>query len=125
MKEISMEKRFDLYMDTLEKCGTYYLSDEMIGYYIFEEFDVGAISFLHENNMLVLVNDGVIDNDIYFKSQILRKKFMALQGTELWNIDSVKKSLEWKEILQLSDKIKELINQKWSDEECDYLRGNK
>jgi len=124
MKEISIEKKFDLYLDTLEKCGIELLnlSDEMIGYYIFEEFEVGAISFLYKDNLLSLADEGLIDNEIYFKSQILRKKFMALQGTDLWNIESVKKADKWKEILQLSDKIKELIHQKWSDEELKYLR---
>ena len=57
MKEISIEKKFDLYLDTLEKCGIELLnlSDEMIGYYIFEEFEVGAISFLYKDNLLIII----------------------------------------------------------------------
>ena len=41
MQNISLSKLMELYVDTLQHCGTHLLemSDEDIGYYIFEEFD--------------------------------------------------------------------------------------
>jgi len=99
------------YVDTLKQCGLHLLemSDEDIGYYIFEEFDGGAISFLHENTLSELKKANLITETVSQKSAELRSKFLALQDTDLWNIDSVKRSKEWREILELSDEIKSLI----------------
>lgn len=119
MEKLKIEKLFDFYIDTLEKCGMDILdlSNEMIGYYIFEELDIGATTFLYKDNVNRLLDEGFIDDDIYAKSILLREKIMRLQGTKLWNIESVKNTSEWKEILQLSDDIKQLIYQRWTDAE--------
>lgn len=51
--DISIGKLFWFYVDTLERCGTFLLpmTDEEIGYNVFEEFDVGTVSFLHGNTL--------------------------------------------------------------------------
>ena len=100
------------YIDTLQNCGLHLLemSDEYIGYYIFEEFDGGVISFLHENTLSELRKANLITETISQKSAELRSKFMALESTDLWNVDSVKSSKEWREILELSDEIKSSLN---------------
>ncbi|WP_276326232.1 hypothetical protein [Pseudobacteroides cellulosolvens] len=35
-----------------------------------------------------------------------------MQETEKWNVDGVRSSTEWKRILELSDEIKKIIEQK-------------
>ena len=109
--EIAVDKLMELYVDTLQKCGMHLLnnSDEDIEYFIFEEFDIGVISFLHENSLHKLKKANLITESISQKSQLLRCKFMALENTDLWNVVSVKSSQEWHEILKLSDEIKLLI----------------
>jgi len=111
MMDITVNKLMELFVDTLQKCGMHLLemSDEYIGYYIFEEFDSGAISFLHESSLLKLEKAGLITESISQKSAELRSKFMALQNTDQWNVDSVKCAKEWREILELSDEIKSLL----------------
>jgi hypothetical protein len=49
VKQLSLKKLMELYVDTLSKCGTYLLSedDKVVEYNIFEEFDIGIISFFH------------------------------------------------------------------------------
>ena len=100
------------YFDTLQQCGKNLLnmSDEEIGYRIFEEFDGGAISFLHENTLSELRKANLITETISQKSAKLRGKFMALESTDLWNVGSVKCTKEWREVLELSDEIKSLLN---------------
>jgi hypothetical protein len=111
MMDITVNELMELFVDTLQKCGACLLemSDEHIGYYIFEEFDSGAISFLHENSLLKLKEAGLITENTSQKSAELRSKFMALQNTNQWSVDSVKCSKEWREVLELSDEIKSLM----------------
>ena len=106
------DELMELYVDTLQKCGLHLLkmSDEYIGYYIFEEFDGGAISFLHENTLSKLKTANLINKKALQKSSELRSKFMKLQNTDLWDVDAVKNSNKWREILELSDEIKLLLS---------------
>jgi len=110
-------KLLELFIDTLNKCGVYLLEmeDTCIGYNIFEEFDIGAISFLHDNTLKKLKGANLINDNIAKMSSELRSNFLALQDTDLWNVDSVKHATEWRNILELSDIIKlqlELYNSK-------------
>ena len=111
MGKLSIYERMEIYLDTLQQCGLHLLkmNDEDIGYYIFEEFDVCACSFLHENTLSALKEAGLITENIERKSTELRKKFFALENTDLWNVNAVKHSKEWREILELSAKIKSLL----------------
>ena len=113
--EISINKLMEFYVDTLEKCGENLLemSDEDIKYNIFEEFDVGAISFLHDNTLSKLKEANLITEEISQKSSVLRSKFLLLQNTDLWNVVSVRNSENWNEILKLSDEIKSLLYQQF------------
>lgn len=123
MNSITVGKLFELYMDTLQKCGIQILnlSDEMIGYYIFEEFIVGITSFLSKNSLDRLENEGIIDEEIYSQSEMLRTVTLEIEQTDLWNIDSVKNSKKWKTVMQISDNIKELICQRWNKSEIEYF----
>jgi hypothetical protein len=99
------------FLDTLQQCGMHLLkmNNEEIEYYIFEEFDVCAGSFLHENTLSVLLESGLITENIAKKSSDLREKFFAMENTDQWNVNSIKRSIRWQEILELSDEIKSLL----------------
>lgn len=111
MKKISVEKLYELYIDTIQKCGigVLDLDEDLIEYNIFEEFDIGVISFLSKDSLVKLNEYGFINDIISEKSSELRSLVMKLQGTDKWNIEAVKTSEEWRKILLLSDEIKELI----------------
>lgn len=111
--DISTEKLMELYVDTLKKCGINLLGlgDEDIEYNIFEEFDVGAISFLHDDTLSKLKKANLITEEISQKSSVLRSKFLRLHNTDLWNVYSVRNNKYWYEILKLSDEIKSLLHQ--------------
>lgn len=108
MRQITNEELFCFYKKAFDHCGQFLLqlSDEQIGTYIFEEFDIDATTFLHQINLDKLKTDGFIGETEYDLSLKLRQKFMDLSGTALWNVESVKKAEEWLEIMRLADSIK-------------------
>ncbi|MBC9810249.1 hypothetical protein [Carnobacterium maltaromaticum] len=124
MEKLSIGGKFDWFLDTLSKSGIFVkkLSDTEIETYIFEDFIVGVISFMHTKNLQELKEYGIIDDKIMKMSLDLREKTMKLDNTDLWNVESVKQASVWLEILELSDDIKSLINTKWTKEEIDYLK---
>lgn len=113
MNKITVSKLFELYLDTLDKCGkdTRLLSDEMIEYNIFEEFIIGITSFLAPVSLDRLINNGLIDRQIYEDSEHLRALTLKLDGTAQWNVKSFRNSESWNEIIELSDKIKQRLGE--------------
>ncbi len=111
MKEISIDKLMELYVDTISKCGIYLLSqdDVVIGYNIFEEFDIGVISFLHIDSLQKLNDAGLINGEVMEKSSMLRSMVMELQDSPKWSVEGVRSSPEWRKILELSDEIKKKL----------------
>ena len=119
---MGLGKLFQDYFNVFIEFGSHILkeSDKMIGYYVFEETDIN-IGFCSKRILLNLLDVGIIDEFIYEKSDLLFKKFRALENTSLWNLDSVKSSPEWREVLELSDEIKQLIEIKWTPEEIQAI----
>ena len=124
MEKLSIGGKFDWFLDTLSKSGIFVkkLSDTEIETYIFEDFIVGVISFMHTKNLQELKEYGIIDDKIMKMSLDLRERTIKLDNSELWNVESVKHSSVWLGILGLSDELKSLINTKWTVEEIDYLK---
>jgi len=125
MIKLTTEQSFDFYLTSLERCGMHILelTNNEIEYQIFEELAMDYPGSLSKYTLTVLEESGIIDENIAHLSKDLQTKLLILErGNLLWNVDALKKSSEWKEMFQLSDEIKELIHQKWSDEELVYLR---
>ena len=122
MEKIAVGKLFELYLDTLELCSedTKLLSDELIEYNIFEEFIVGITSFMAPVSLDRLLDNGLIDKQIYNDSEYLRDLILRLDGTAQWNVISFKNSESWNQVIKLSDKIKSLLREKWTEQ--DILR---
>lgn len=110
--EITTERLLELYLDTIQRCGIHLLNteDEVVEYDIFEEFDVGVVSFLHDDSLKKLYEACLISDDVVRKSADLRKMVLEIQKTDDWNVIGVKTSQQWKKVMKLSDEIKELLN---------------
>lgn len=80
LREITDKELFEYYIYTLNKCGLFLLNenDKIIGYSVFEEFDTGATTFLHQDNLNKLKDAGYISSDILTKSLELRGMFFAI-----------------------------------------------
>jgi len=108
MELIDDQKLFDLYNDTLQKCGTYLLQEdeETIEYNIYEEFDIGIHTFFYSDNLKRLYRRGFISLNKFNASFLLREKFIQLQDSTEWTIENFKISKKWEEIMELSDMLK-------------------
>ena len=106
--ETNSTERYELFKEALSHCGKFLLNlaDEDIEYHIFEEFDGDCTSFLNEKNLNRLLQTGKIPLEIVDMAHELSDKFRAFENTKLWNVQSVKSSEEWLEVLELSDRIK-------------------
>ena len=111
MDETSLQKLNDLFVDALERATKKLLSqaDEEIEYQLFEEFDIGAHTFLEEKNLETLKVAGFIDEEIKNLSHELRRMSLELlDGKKPRNADTVKTDSDWHKVLELSDKIRDL-----------------
>jgi len=108
-----VENRYFEFKHVLEQCGCFLLnsSEDDIEYYIFEEFDIGVRTYMHNEMLQLFLEDGLIDNDIASKCKLLRALFVDIQPNlpEIWNISAVKNHPKWRKILELSDEIKTLL----------------
>jgi hypothetical protein len=107
MKEIPNKELNNLFMDTLRSGSSKILAEdsETIEYELFEQFDVGIISFLHEKSLNKLLVAGFITEEIKQLSLDLRKKAVSILQQENRNFSAVKRDKMWEEIFNLSDKV--------------------
>ncbi|MBC1378513.1 hypothetical protein HB840_08300 [Listeria innocua] len=125
MKKLTTEQSFEYYLSSLCMLGmhTINLSDEEIEYEIFEELAIDYPAALSPYTRELLVDNDIIDRKLSLLSKQLQTKLFELDGGFLWNVKALRTTPEWKEVLRLSDEIKGLIHQQWTDEELDYLLG--
>ncbi|MCD2236495.1 hypothetical protein [Listeria monocytogenes] len=125
LKKLTTEQSFEYYLSSLCMLGmhTINLSDEEIEYEIFEELAIDYPAALSPYTRELLVDNDIIDRELSILSKQLQTKLFELDGGILWNVKALRTTPEWKEVLRLSDEIKGLIHQQWTDEELDYLLG--
>lgn len=107
------EERYHRFVFTLNQCGSFLVDekDECIETCIFENFDVGIRSDISDENLEIFIDEGWIDENIKEKCLRMRRLFLDIEVNQknIWNIESVKVSDKWKEILELSDEIKSIL----------------
>lgn len=105
---INNKERYNLFRQSLDHCGIFLLdlANADIEYHLFEEFDGDCISFLNKDFLNRIVTSGKISQEIADMTGELSGKFRSLENTDLWNAQAVRESAEWREILELSDRIK-------------------
>ena len=67
MKKLSIQEQYEWYIQALREIGTHLLdlSDDLIGDYVFEDFDDGCTSFLHPAVLNPLLDQQFITEEIY------------------------------------------------------------
>lgn len=107
------EDRYQRFVYTLKQCGKFLLhsTDEVIETCIFEDFDIGVRGDICDDNLEIFIEEGWSDEEIKEKCLQLRNLFFNIQSgqSQIWNIQSVRTSKVWLEILELSDEIKSLL----------------
>ena len=121
--EMTLGKLFGLYINIFDEFGLHLLNetDQMIEYYVFEETDVN-IGFCSSRILNKFLEEGIINEDIFENSSLLLEKFRKLEGTmQIRNAEAIRNSFEWKEMMKLSDCIREMIKTKWTAEELNAI----
>jgi hypothetical protein len=106
MSEISVVELYELYLDTIGRCTSALLarSDEDILYELFEQFDIGAITFLHENTLAKLRAAGYIDDEAVAVAKLVRERWLDL-SQRFWTVQDIRNREEWKELFRLCDRL--------------------
>ena len=87
-------ERFDLFKETFNVFGTFILkkSDDEIEYLVFEEFITYVTCYLHENTLIDLLKNKLIDQYVFDKSILLREEVLNIDGGPLWTLDEIKEN---------------------------------
>lgn len=112
MTTINTKELYELYINTLNKISYSLLdaTEEEIETDIFEDFDIGVMTFFHDDNLNILVKSGYIDADIMKLSQKLRQFMISMQNNNLeWSMDSFRQFVVWAKLFNISNQIKENI----------------
>ncbi len=110
---LSVDERYDLFKCTLQKCSSNILSmkDDDFRYTLFEELTTDIISFLHNNTLDLLIDEGYIDETIYNKCSELRETYISEEKnlSELSDINKIKSMPMFCRIVKLADEIINLL----------------
>ena len=90
VKAISPAQLFDLLVDTLSQCATSFgtMSDDEMAYRLFEQFDIGAHSFLHDDSLSVLSKADLISGELVNACRMIRTNWLDLNRQE-WTIQEI------------------------------------
>ena len=107
------EDRYQRFVYALQQCGKFLMtaSDETIETCIFEDFDIGIRGDICDENLELFIYEGWINEEIKDKCLKLQSLFFNIHNKhpQIWNIQSVRTSKVWREVLELSDEIKSLL----------------
>ena len=106
MNEISVNRLYEFYYDAIERCTSkvILLSDEEIEYNLYEEFDVAAISFLHDDSLARLLAAGLINEKAMMISREVRNTWIELQKIN-WTTKKIRNEPRWKDLFALCDRL--------------------
>lgn len=106
MEKISPEELYSLYKDTLYKCQSkiFNYADDIIETMVFEDFVIGATSFLHDDSLNTLINNHLIDKKQYDLSRKIRALFFEIEDCGELTMDCLKgRSERWQHLVSLVD----------------------
>lgn len=109
MTELTAAEQYSIFKDSFSHCGLFLLDvdDGDILYYLFEEFDTDAISFLHPKMLDSLRQNGYINDEIASMCQLLRDKYLKLENNpKQWRVEEIKTSPDWLDLFRLADDIR-------------------
>jgi hypothetical protein len=107
MSEITLQEMYETFVGTLRWCSSNVrsLSDEELLCYLFEEFDVEARSFLHENSLDKFREAGLIDDEDVEVSKEIRRRWLALESQK-WTPEQIRCETVWDNLFKLCDSLR-------------------
>lgn len=91
---ISIGESFKLFLETLKHSNSdvLTLSDDLMEYYLLEEFAIEAPAYLSEFTLDRLASEGIIDEEIFEKSKKLKDVYFSMNQMKVWDSSSIKKA---------------------------------
>lgn len=110
MNETSMDRLYELYLDTAAKCNSQItsLGKGELEYNLFEEFDIGVTSYFHEDSLQNLLSAGKLNREAVFLSEEIRKTWFEL-NSETWTTDQIRTVQDWKLFFAAGDELNSLL----------------
>ncbi|MBO6051122.1 MAG: hypothetical protein J6P65_03975 [Bacteroidales bacterium] len=112
VKELSPKELYELYEDTLHQCGSHIFDypDDIIETMVFEDFDIGVHSFLHDDSLNTLFNNHLIDKKQYDLSRRIRELFLEIEDCGELTMECLKgQSEKWKHLIFLVDEAVSIL----------------
>ncbi|MFO0549768.1 MAG: hypothetical protein U0271_15350 [Polyangiaceae bacterium] len=103
---ITVSHLFELLRDAVSRAQPSVLkaSDDDLARDLFEEFDVGAISFLHESSLTRLRAADLVDDNAVGLCTQLRAHWLTLQSRD-WSLPEVRSAPEWRAFFTLAAEV--------------------
>jgi hypothetical protein len=112
MKELSPEELYELYEDTLRQCGSHIFNYpvDLIEMMVFEDFNIGATSFLHDSSLNRLLDNHLINEKQYDLSRKIRALFFEIEDCgELTTECLMGRTKKWQDLVSLVDEAIQLL----------------
>lgn len=82
--------------------------EKEIEYNLFEEFDVGAHSFLHATSLDKLRQADLINDEALRASKEIRRMWLELQDSS-WTTEEIKVDAKWRNLFSLCDRLLRIL----------------
>lgn len=111
MTEISVERLYELYIDTSTRClsSTCDQTDEIMGYGLFEEFDSDVMAFFSDDALERLCKAGKISQEAAVASQRIRQFWIDLDPYS-YRLDEIRSHPKWKQLFSMCDELQLILN---------------
>jgi hypothetical protein len=100
------------YRDALSHCTSQPkdASDDVVEHELFEEFDTGAHSFLHDDTLERLREAGYLNAVLVTQSAEVRRRWIELRDRDRDRpAEEIRKARDWNELFSMCDRIIELL----------------
>ena len=108
MSQLTASELYEWFVATIEESSSsvLLLPDDVIERRLLEDFDIDSRTFLHDDNLHVLLSSGLISEETFTLARQLRAYAIALRDSDAWTIASIRSAAnEWPLLLSLSDQI--------------------
>lgn len=111
MSQISVEKLFELSIDTSKRClsSTCDQSEDDMAYDIFEVFDTGVTSFFYDDALERLRTAGMISEEAAVASQRIRQFWIDLDPYS-FRLDEIRSHPKWGQLFSMCDELQLILN---------------
>ena len=106
-RKINSQMYYDCFVETLQNYTTkvWEMSDDELEEYLFDEIDGSIYAWLNEEHLQVMEEFGLIDEVVHRRAKALHDSYKNLDGSQFWDIQYVRNTVEWSHIFYSAERI--------------------